>query len=116
MNMEQLTGLQLSKKYDNSVYFHPAYLTYRPSTSCEMLGWNQNCQEKYKQLTGKDPDSGKDLWQNWRKGWQRMRWLNNITDSLDINLSKLWETVKDGEPGVLQSIRLQSVRHDLATE
>ena len=32
-----------------------------------------------------------------RRGWQRMRWLNSIMDSMDRNLSKLWETVKDRE-------------------
>ena len=36
-----------------------------------------------------------------KRGWKRTRWLDSITDSMDVNLSKLWKTAKD---------RLQSVR------
>ena len=38
-----------------------------------------------------------------RRGRQRMRWLDGITDSIDMNLSKFWET-RTGKPGTLQSI------------
>ena len=45
-----------------------------------------------------------------------MRWLDSITNSMDMNVSKFQETVEDEEPGVLQSLGLERVRHNLATK
>ena len=51
-----------------------------------------------------------------RRRWQRMRWLDGITDSMDMSLVEFQELWWTGMPGVLQFIGLQRVGHNWATE
>ena len=66
LDMEQLTGSKLRKKYDKAMYCHPANLTYMQSISCEMLDWIK--QKLESRLQGEvsitsDMDMTPPLWQ-----------------------------------------------------
>ena len=51
-----------------------------------------------------------------QREWQRMRWLDRITSSMDMNLGKLQEVVWDRGAQIAAVHGLQGVRHDLVTE
>ena len=68
------------------------------------------------QLTRKVPDAGKT--ESRRRGCQRMRWLDGVTDAIDTKLGELWEVVRGRQAphGVLQSLGLHRVAQNWATE
>ena len=45
-----------------------------------------------------------------RRGWQRMRWLDSIADSMNMNLSKLWEIVKDRDSAAVYEVTKSQAR------
>ena len=70
LDMEQQTGSKLGKEYVKAVYYHPAYLTYMQSTSCEMLSWMNHKLES--RLPGEisitsDTQMTQPLWQKAKK-------------------------------------------------
>ena len=62
-------------------------------------------------LIGKGPDAEKDTGRR-RRGQQRTRWLEGITDSMDMNLSDLWEMVKNREAWSAAIHEVTRVRQD----
>ena len=112
-----------------SQLWHPPILfSVSPFSSCPQsfpastlnIHWKTNAEAEVpilwplnwkRQLVGKDPHAGKDRRQK-ERGWQRVRWLDSITHSMDKNFSKLREIVKDREEWHAAATGLQRITHD----
>ena len=69
LDMEQQIGSKQGKEYVKAVYFHPAYLTYMQSTSCEIPGWVKHKLESRlpEEISTSDMQMTPHLWQKVKK-------------------------------------------------
>ena len=124
--MEQWTGSKLGKEYVKAVYYHPAYLTYMHSTSCEKLGWMKhklesrllgeitNSDMQMTPLMAESEEEPKSLlmkrgeWKNWLKTQYSKMKIRHSVPSFHAKAMgkkwKQWQTSFLGAPKSLQVV------------
>ena len=95
--MVSFTVQKLLRLIKGSHLFIFVFLSLASGDSPSLNGQMLKLKLQYFGVIGKDPDAGKDWTQKEKGRRQRMRWLDSITNSMDMNLSQLRETVKGRE-------------------
>ena len=95
-NCHFLTCIQISQEAGEMVWYSHLFKNFPQFVVIHTVKGFSIANDTKSWFIGKGLDAGKN-WSKRRRDWQRMRWLGNFTNSVDMKLSKLLEIVKDRE-------------------